>query len=170
MFKEELSYDDRWPIYIRVAALEDYPLHYHADIEFIFILKGEIRLHLGCNDYLLKENSVFVCNGREVHGMYATDKENVVALIQVNNQVFSKYYPNLSRSCYRTFTGSPNDKRLDFLRSEIIKLLYNHFTKPFYQETNVAITKKLLSYLEANFNYFSIKLIPISNLETLALE
>lgn len=156
--KEELSYDDRLPIHIRIGALEEYPLHYHTDIEFIFVLKGEIQLLLGSNNYILKQNEIFVCNGKEVHAMYTTGKENVVALIQVNNRVFSKYYPNLSRSCYRTVTDDANDKRLDFLRTETTKLLCNHISKPYhYQETNVAIIKKLLSYLEANFNYFSIQ-------------
>lgn len=157
MLKEELSYDDRLPIHIRIAKIDEYPLHYHTDIEFIFVLKGEIQLLLGSNNYLLKQNDIFVCNGKEVHAMHATDKENVIALIQVNNRMFSKYYPNLSRSCYRTFTDDPNDQRLDFLRSEIVKILCNYFKKTHYQETNVAITKKLLSHLEANFNYFSIK-------------
>ncbi|NCB41129.1 MAG: AraC family transcriptional regulator [Clostridia bacterium] len=158
MFKEELSYDDRSPICIRIVEMKEYPLHYHADVEFIFVLKGEVRLLSGSNNYLLGQNSFFVCNGKEVHGMYATEKENVIALVQVNNRIFSKYYPNLSRSCYRTYTEDLKDNRLEFLRSEIIKLLYNHMKKvPHYQETNVAIIKKVLAYLEANFNYFSIE-------------
>ena len=158
MFKEELAYDDKSPISIRILNLKEYPLHHHTDVEFIFVLKGEIRLELGSNNYLLTRNSFFVCNGKEVHGMYATEKENIVALIQVNNIIFSKYYPNLSRSCYRTYTKDLNDKRLEFLRSEITKLLSNYLTKaPHYQEINVAIIKKVLAYLEANFNYFSIE-------------
>lgn len=158
MFKEEVSYDSKLPIYIRIIELEEYPLHYHTDIEFIFVLKGEIKLISGSNRYILKQNAVFVCNGKEVHGMYATGKENIVALVQINNQIFSKYYPNLSRSCYRTYTKSDEDIRVDFLRTELLRILFNHITKAHhYQENNVATTKKLLSYLEANFNYFSIE-------------
>jgi AraC-like DNA-binding protein len=158
MFREELRIDDKIPVNIRIASLENYPLHYHPDVEFIFVLQGRIRLLLGCNDYLLEEGSVFVCNGNEVHSMIGTDQSNTVALIQVNNNIFSKYYPNLSRSCYRTNTVNPRDERLNFLRRELTELLLTHATRPHgHQQTSVAIGKKLLSYLEVNFNYFSVR-------------
>lgn len=158
MFKEELRSDDKLPVSIRIVSLENYPLHYHPDVELIFVLQGRIRLLLGCNDYLLEEGSVFVCNGNEVHSMVRTDHSNTVALIQVNNNIFSKYYPNLSRSCYRTNTPNPNDERLMFLRRELTDLLLVYTARPHdHQQTSVAIVKKLLSYLEANFNYFSVR-------------
>ncbi len=158
MLKEELHYDDKFPVSIRIVSIENYPLHYHPDVEFIFVLHGQIRLRLGSNDYLLKEGSVFVCNGNEVHSMICSDHGNTVALIQVSNAAFSKYYPNLSRSCYRTYTENPEDERLKLLRKELANLLSNDALKPHhYQQNNVAIVKKLLNYLEANFNYFYVK-------------
>ncbi len=158
MFQAELSMDDRSPLNIRILSIEEYPLHYHADIELIFVLEGSLRLLLGSNDYRLKAGDIFACNGKEVHGMYGTAGENAVALVRVNNRIFSNYYPNLSRSCYRTNTVDPNDERLPFLRRELIGLLLNYGENlRHHEQINVAVVKKILGYLESNFNYFTIK-------------
>ena len=158
MFQAELSMDDRSPLNIRILSIEEYPLHYHADIELIFVLEGSLHLLLGSNDYRLKAGDIFACNGKEVHGMYGTAGENAVALVRVNNRIFSNYYPNLSRSCYRTNTVDPNDERLPFLRRELIGLLLNYGENlRHHEQINVAVVKKILGYLESNFNYFTIK-------------
>lgn len=158
MFQAELSREDRSPLSIRIVSIEEYPLHYHADIELVFVLEGRIRLLLGSNDYSLKAGDIFACNGKEVHGLYGKPGENAVALVRVNNRIFSNYYPNLSRSCYRTNTPDPKDERLAFLRRELIGLLLNYGENHRHQEqVNVAVMKKILGYLEANFNYFTIR-------------
>ncbi|MDD2295244.1 MAG: AraC family transcriptional regulator [Eubacteriales bacterium] len=158
MFQAEMTQDERSPLSIRILSIEEYPLHYHSDIELIFVLDGQIRLLLGSNDYQLSTGDIFACNGKEVHGLYGSIGENVVALIRVNNRIFSNYYPNLARSCYRTNTADPQDERLSFLRRELTGLLLNYGENLRHQEQiNVAVMKKILGYLEANFNYFTIR-------------
>lgn len=158
MFHAELSQDDRSPLSIRILSIEEYPLHYHADIELIFVLSGQIRLLQGSNDYQLIAGDIFVCNGKEVHGLYGKIDKNVVALVRVNNRIFSNYYPNLTRSCYRTNTADPEDERIAFLRREMIGLLLNYGENlRHHEQINVAVMKKILGYLEANFNYFTIR-------------
>ncbi len=158
MFQAESAQDDRAPLSIRILSIEEYPLHYHTDIELIYVLSGQIRLLLGCNDYCLNTGDVFACNGKEVHGLYGRPGENVVALIRVNNRIFSNYYPNLSRSCYRTFTPNPDDPRVANLRRELTGLLLNYGEDiRHHEQINIAVMKKILGYLELNFNYFTIR-------------
>ena len=158
MFQPELPQDERSPIDIRILSIEEYPLHYHADIELIFVLDGQIRLQQGSNDYRMKAGDIFACNGKEVHGMYGSLGENAVALIRVSNRIFSNYYPNLSRSCYRTNTPDPDDERLSILRRELIGLLFNYGENlRHYEQINIAVMKKILGFLESNFNYFTVR-------------
>lgn len=43
---EACQYSDDFPISIRIVNMNEDPLHYHHDIEFIFVLEGEIELKM----------------------------------------------------------------------------------------------------------------------------
>src|SRR5699024_7177046 len=96
MLFEKTTYLDDFPINIRVAEITEYPFHYHQDVEFVYVLKGEVYLKDVSSHYLLKEGDVFTINGHEVHGMKSTDKENAVAIIQISNRYFTRYFPDLA--------------------------------------------------------------------------
>ncbi len=85
MLFEKTAYENDFPINLRIMKVKEYPIHYHQDIEFIYVLKGEIQLKDVCSNYLLREGDLFTINGHEVHGLTATDKENIIAVIQVSN-------------------------------------------------------------------------------------
>ena len=69
MFLEKTAYDDDFPIQIRIVNIKEYPIHYHQDIEIVFVLKGEILLKNGSCTYRLHSGDVFTNSGREVHAM-----------------------------------------------------------------------------------------------------
>ncbi|MBO5122716.1 MAG: cupin domain-containing protein, partial [Oscillospiraceae bacterium] len=102
MLLERLTYADDFPININIARLVEDPLHYHLDIEFLYVLKGEILLKNGYCQYHLQEGDIFTNAGHEVHGMKALTEDNVVATIQISTHYFSQYFPDLSKACYRT--------------------------------------------------------------------
>ena len=99
MLFEKTTYTDNFPLNIMIAHIEEYPFHYHHDIEFVYILKGEIWLKNVGQHYLLKEGDLFTNSGHEVHSLTATDKDNIVAIIQVSNRFFTQYFPALLRAC-----------------------------------------------------------------------
>lgn len=105
MLFEKLSYQDDFPINITIASIEEYPIHFHQDIEFLYVLKGKIDLKNGYCVYTLHEGDIFVNAGHEVHSMQSVDdEENIVALIQISTRYFSQYFPNLGKACYRTYS------------------------------------------------------------------
>ena len=73
MLFEKTTYEDDFPIHIRIAHITDYPFHYHQDHELVYVLQGEIYLKNGSGSYLLKEGDVFTNSGHEVHGLHASD-------------------------------------------------------------------------------------------------
>jgi AraC-like DNA-binding protein len=156
MIKEKSSYADDLPVNIRIVEIDEYPLHFHQDIEFVIVLKGEINLKCGYFTYSITEGSVFTINGREVHGLYRSDQENIVAMIQIDNYYFSHYFNRLSGSCFRTFTNDKGDERLDTLRYYFVNILLENLKKePGYKRQIIDLVVRLLAYLDEFFHYFS---------------
>ena len=129
MLFEKIPYKDDFPINITIASIDDYPIHYHQDIEFVFILKGEIKLKNGYCNYVLHKGDIFTNSGHEVHSLTSTGQENVVALIQISTHYFSQYFPSLSKACYRTYTNKTKTKKHDTLQEKLLNILLQYSIK-----------------------------------------
>ena len=47
MLKEKIVYKEDLPVNVIVADIENYPIHFHEDIEVVFVLDGSIALKNG---------------------------------------------------------------------------------------------------------------------------
>ncbi len=167
MLFEKLTYQEDFPINITIASVEEYPLHYHQDIEFVYVLKGEIRLKNGSCQYLLKEGDIFTNAGHEVHSLLATEKENIVALIQISTHYFSQYFPSLSKACYRTYSNKPGTKRHDHLREKLLQILLAYEIKSFnYKSECTYLIADIIKYLDKYFNLFVFENDMVVNFES----
>lgn len=167
MLLEKNSYPDDFPISVRVGKIIDYPIHFHQDIEFVLVLHGEIQLKNGAFNYLLHQGDVFINNGHEVHGLHQTKGDNVVAIIQVSNLFFTQYYPDLTMSCYKTYSEYENDLRRDNIRKMLLVLLLDYFKKSLgYKQKCIDLMLDLIKYLNACFNLFTYKNRTIVNVSS----
>ena len=156
MLFEKTIYENDFPINMRIMQVVEYPIHYHHDIEFVYVLKGEVRLKDVCSNYLLKEGDLFTINGHEVHGLTATDKDNVVAVIQISNRFFTQYFPSLGKACF--MTGGKNDthNKLDQLRKILLRILLNYSCKSFNYKNDCTYQMiDAVRYLNEHFNLFA---------------
>lgn len=156
MLFEKTIYENDFPINMRIMQVVEYPIHYHHDIEFVYVLKGEVRLKDVCSNYLLKEGDLFTINGHEVHGLTATDKDNVVAVIQISNRFCTQYFPSLGKACF--MTGGKNDthNKLDQLRKILLRILLNYSCKSFnYKNDSTYQMIDAVRYLNEHFNLFA---------------
>ena len=69
MLFEKLSYPEDFPIRITIATVTEDPIHYHSDIEFVYVLRGEILLKNGYCQYHLHAGDIFTNAGNEVHSL-----------------------------------------------------------------------------------------------------
>ena len=92
MLLQTITYPDDFPINIRIAEIKNVPLHYHSDIELVIVLSGEIHLTNGYGSFTLTEGEIFTNNGNEIHSIEAQVEENLVAIIQISNSFFTKYF------------------------------------------------------------------------------
>ena len=167
MMFEKISYSDDFPINITIANIEDYPIHYHQDIEFVYVLKGSVKLKNGSCDYVLREGDIFTNAGHEVHSITADDAENIVALIQISTHYFSQYFPALSRACYRTYSDKPKTKKHDNLQDKLLNILLHYSIKSSrYKSECVYAMVDVIKYLEKYFNLFTFNGDVVVNFES----
>lgn len=156
MLMEKAIYPDDFPINIKLINVVEYPLHFHNDIEFIYVLKGSISFQSGYCTYILKEGDIFANNGHEVHGFHKTASDNVVATIQISNSFFTQYFPNLQKSCYRTYTTKESQPRFDILKKKLLLLLWEYLQKSVnYKQICIRYILDTIEYMNVNFNLFS---------------
>ena len=55
MLKEKIIYKDELPINVITACIEEYPIHFHDDMEVIYVLDGSVILRNGYYTYTLKQ-------------------------------------------------------------------------------------------------------------------
>lgn len=167
MLFEKITYQDDFPINIIIANIDEYPLHYHQDIEFVYVLKGEVSLKNGYCYYTLKEGDIFTNAGHEVHNLMSTGKDNVVALIQISTRHFSQYFPTLSRACYRTYSNNPTSKQHDNLREKLLQILLQYSVKSFnYKSECTYLMVDVIKLLEKYFNLFAFEGNVVINFES----
>lgn len=153
---EKNTYLDDFPINIRIANVTEYPIHYHLDVDFIYVLKGEIFLKNVCHHYLLKEGDVFTNSGHEIHGLTATDEENVVAIIQVSNRFFTQYFPSLMKACFMTYINNDTPGKPDILQKMLLHILLDYSKRSFNYKSNcIDQMIEVIKYLNQHYNLFA---------------
>ena len=156
MLLERLIYPDDFPMRICVGTLEEDPIHYHTDIELVYVLRGEIRLKNGYYTYHLRAGDIFTNAGNEVHAMRAVTEDNVIAQIQVSTRDLSQYFPNLSKACYRTYSKKPTDRKHERLRELMLQLLMKYERKDFnYKSECLYLMVDSIKHLDKHFNLFA---------------
>lgn len=156
MLFEKTAYLDDFPINIRIVKITEYPFHYHQDVDFVYVLKGEIRLKNVCHHYFLKEGDIFTNSGHEVHGLTATDKENVVAIIQVSNRFFTQYFPTLPKACFMTYVNNDKYLKFDALHKMLLHILLDYSRRSFnYKSTCIDQMIEVIKYLNQHYNLFA---------------
>lgn len=156
MLHEKISYSYDFPIRITISEITEDPIHYHHDVEVVYVMRGKLNLKNGSQTYHLTEGSIFINNGREVHGLFAAEESNITAIIQFNTLYFSRHFPALSRSAYHTWVPEETDSRYINLRKLLLGLLLTFLQKDAqYRQDCIDEAIGLIRFLNKNFSLFS---------------
>ncbi|WP_312444900.1 AraC family transcriptional regulator [Lacrimispora sp.] len=115
------------PLYIQRDKLSDYPdwkalCHWHEDLEFIRILKGQMNYHINGKRVLLKKDDCLMVNARQMHYGYSYNRQDCdficilfhPQLFTGNKLIFQKYIAPIMENQgmeYIYFDGSSSDGR-----------------------------------------------------------
>ncbi len=155
MLKEKNYYKEGLPVNVITANIMEYPIHFHDDIEVVYVLEGSVGLKNGYYSYVLNQGDIFILNDREIHSFYHTDQPNMVMMLQMDISFFSKYYGNLKNSFFVTDMKDEDDENLEALRSLLGRIMVDILDKGYgYEYKVIEGTHNLLANLLANFQYF----------------
>lgn len=155
MLKEKSVYKDELPVNVVVANIEEYPIHFHDDMEVVYVLEGTIILRNGYYTYTLKQGDIFILNDREMHSFTSTGEKNMVMMLQMDLSYFSKYYDNLKNNFFVTDMEDDSDESLEILRNILARIMMEILQKGYgYEHKVIESAHNLISCLMSDFQYF----------------
>ena len=155
MLKEKILYRDELPINVITANIEEYPIHFHDDMEVVYVLDGTITLRNGYYTYNLKQGDVYILNDREMHSFESTGEDNMVMMLQLDLSYFSRYYDNLKNNFFVTEMEDDSDESLDILRGILARIMMEVLQKGYgYEHKVIESTHNLIDCLMSDFRYF----------------
>lgn len=155
MLKEKTIYQDELPINVITANIQEYPIHFHDDMEVVYVLEGSITLRNGYYTYTLKQGDIFILNDREMHSFLSTGEKNMVMMLQLDLTYFSKYYDNLRNSFFVTDMDDDSDESLEILRTLLARIMMEILQKGYgYEHKVIESTHNLIACLISDFQYF----------------
>jgi len=158
MLKEKNFYKEGLPVNVITANIIEYPIHFHDDIEVVYVLEGSVGMKNGYYSYVLNQGDIFILNDREIHSFRHMDQPNMVMMLQMDISYFSKYYGNLKNSFFVTDMKDEDDENLEALRNILGRIMLDILDKGHgYEYKVIEGTHNLLANLLANFQYFTME-------------
>jgi AraC-like DNA-binding protein len=159
MLKEKNTYKEGLPVNVITADIKEYPIHFHDDIEVVYVLDGSVGMKNGYYNYTLERGDIFILNDREIHSFYRIDDQpNMVMMLQLDLSYFSKYYGNLKNSFFVTDMKDEENENLEALRGILGRIMLDILDKGHgYEYKVIEGAHNLLANLFANFRYFTME-------------
>lgn len=155
MLKEKIMYKDELPVNVITANIEEYPIHFHDDMEVVYVLEGNILLRDGYYTYNLKQGDIYIVNDREMHSFESTGEDNMVMMLQMDLTYFSRYYDNLRNNFFVTDMEDDSDESLDVLKGILARIMMEILQKGYgYEHKVIESTHNLIACLMSDFQYF----------------
>lgn len=157
MLKEKSLFREELPINVITAHIEEYPTHFHDDLEIVYVLEGSLGLKNGYYNYVLKQGDIFILNDREIHSFTKTDEGNMIMMLQMDLSYFSNYYGDLRNNFFIT-DGHDDSESLDVLRNILGRIMMEVLEKGYgYEHKVIESTHNLLACLLSDFQYFAVE-------------
>ena len=155
MLKEKIIYKDQLPVNVVTADIDEYPIHFHDDMEVVYILEGSVIMRNGYYTYTLKQGDIYIINDREMHSFEKTGERNMVMMLQLDLAYFSRYYDNLKNNFFVTDMEDDSDESLEVLRTMMARIMMEVLQKGYgYEHKVIESTHNLIACLMSDFQYF----------------
>lgn len=157
---EVVDYDENLPVKVKVflAKLNNFPPHWHDELEIVHVLEGKVKVIISENTYFLQKSEMAVISFKEIHQIQSVEGECLLQIIQFNPKFMEYHFPNLSRIRFQENLQSLSKERnsgiilnLKKLISELINSLVDK--KRGYEYEVISLTYKLFGLLISNLPY-----------------
>lgn len=107
--------------------------HWHQAIEIVYVVKGNLKVYVGDNEYLLEEKEFSVINSMEIHATKHVG-DTTILLLQIPHTAIPKTDRIICRKHYDVEISNIFEKLID---------IYNHKEKGYYLEFNSVVFNML---------------------------
>ncbi len=157
--KEKINFKEELPISITVGNYYEHPIHFHDELEIVYLLKGSINMRNGHYSYQLKEGDIYFFNEREMHSFEAVDdEENLMLILHVDLKYYQKYYEGKLENNWFVSgidDGNGEDESIETLKSIIAKIMMEKIQKGYgYEHRIIEKGHNLIGILLAEFQYY----------------
>lgn len=148
------------PVKIFTHTVEQFPYHWHEDMEILFILKGSVEIRVDQKAYSLNEGDIFLVNQNEVHFITSNTeygKTHLLAL-QFHSDYFNKYNIDLRGKKFRLNSSEDGSINAE-VYTKLRHILANMMNLVLNKENlyNLHIEKLLLEMIVILLNHFELK-------------
>ncbi|CCQ96797.1 Transcriptional regulator, AraC family [[Clostridium] ultunense Esp] len=157
---EMIQGQESLPINVIIHSVEEFQMHWHKEIEILFILEGSINVRVGEESYFLRENDLILINCNELHSTRRLKDNNALLAIQIDPEFYNSCYPQFNKLVFdcKSFIFGEEQERFDIIRYYIAKIVWelNKRNKG-YQFVIGNYLYLLAKHLLTNFDYVIIE-------------
>lgn len=154
---EFINHFNNMPLYCSVVGVSDFSLHWHQDIEMLFVLDGELCVNLNEDRLILKKGDILLINSNKTHFFEDTGKDNLVLLIQFSPAVMDKIDGTNARKhfrCNSTLPDAMQDESFSRLRTLLAHIGYEiYMERNGYEYFIISRFYEMIGILHRNFTY-----------------
>lgn len=156
MRREFVKFANNLPLIAEYKNIQEYPIHWHASMEIIYVIKGSINITIETETHRLWEGQIEIVNSDEAHSIFSEDKDNEVLIFSIDINFLNQYY-NLENIFFYTESSGKYDQRsekYERLRGLLAILLWEYAnTRKDYEDRIENTLVELLYHLINNFHY-----------------
>ena len=154
---ELIDYQEGLPMKIFMQGFFEADYHWHKEIEIILVLKGQLNIKIGSDDYLLEEDDLIVINSNQVHSTTDQAEDIILLVMQIDPSYYNEFQPQLSNVFFEFkpfLEKGAAQQKFHQIRSFLAEIMWELNEKDeAYQLKIKGIINSLVVYLLRNLNY-----------------
>lgn len=152
MLKERNIFAEELPVNVVTAHIDEYPRHFHDDIEILYVISGKILVQNGYYKYELSQGDITIINEKEIHSFEKVSKSNMVMMLRINLNYFEMYYKNLRNNFFIINEKKSEKEYIQAMREILACIMMDILKKGYgYEHKVIEGTHNLIACMLTNF-------------------
>jgi xylan 1,4-beta-xylosidase len=138
------------PLAVNLSKVKKIPVNIQRNVEFLFVLKGELDIVINNQEHKLAEADIVFINNGDVYEIDGI-KENLVLSIQVDYDFFNQAAKK-EQSLYLCNSSINQSEKYDSIRKILARIMYEYSNRvDGYELQIMSLLYKLIYLLNSNF-------------------
>lgn len=145
---EIVEYSDVLPVRTGFWPIDSVHLHWHQEIEILFVLKGSVNVMIQNNAHIISEGEIIVISPNLMHATQQTEEPNLAVMLQINCDKFSFRDAMIDTMIFKCKGSERDHPKIAQIRQSICAImLETAYKHPGYQYAAASHVQSILSTL-----------------------